>query len=193
MAIGVTPTVTTHCCILRGDDSVGLRRNEISRRHNVPLLKWLVLGRTRYACLSFMDEKVCCDISNRCFRIHRILFASNSFKGGDWQVSAQSVETWILKCREGILICMAHRGKRAQIVAPPLARLSPAIENASKHKGVSRVVHGYLTIRPGDRNVLSDRNSHEVDHQQKSVYDAEELEGGAVKVCQEDGETEGKE
>ena len=40
---------------------------------------------------------------------------------------------------------------------------------------------------------MRDRNTHEVDHEQESVDDAEELEGRTVKICQEDGETEGKE
>ena len=58
----------------------------------------------------------------------------------------------------------------------------------------SRIVIGFwLAIRPGDGNVLRDSNTHEVDHEQESIDDTEEFEGGAVKVCQEDGETEGKE
>ena len=48
-------------------------------------------------------------------------------------------------------------------------------------------------VRAGDGNVLRNGNTHEVDHEQEPVDDAEELEGGAVKVCQKDGETEGKE
>jgi hypothetical protein len=51
----------------------------------------------------------------------------------------------------------------------------------------------FLVVGAGNGNVLRDRNSHEVDYQQESVYDAEELEGGAIKVRQEDGETEREE
>ena len=48
-------------------------------------------------------------------------------------------------------------------------------------------------VRAGDGNVLRDGNTHEVDHQQEPIDDTEEFERGTVKVCQEDGETEGKE
>lgn len=45
----------------------------------------------------------------------------------------------------------------------------------------------------GDGNVLRDGDPNQVNHEQESVDDAKELEGGAVKVCQEDGETKRKE
>ena len=48
-------------------------------------------------------------------------------------------------------------------------------------------------VRAGNGNVLRDGNSHKVDRKQEPVDDAEKLEGGSVKICQQDGETEGKE
>ena len=51
----------------------------------------------------------------------------------------------------------------------------------------------WLAIRPGDGYVLRDGNAHKVNREQKPVDDAEKLEGGSIKVCQQDGETEGKE
>ena len=39
---------------------------------------------------------------------------------------------------------------------------------------------------------MGNGDTYEVDHEQESIDDAEELEGGTVKVCQKNGETEGK-
>ena len=57
-------------------------------------------------------------------------------------------------------------------------------------------LHDEATCRSvcaGDGNVLRDGDAHEVDDEQKSVHDAEELEGDAVKVHENDGQTQSKE
>jgi len=49
-----------------------------------------------------------------------------------------------------------------------------------------------LLVRAGHGNVLRDGDTHKVDHEQEPVDDAEELEGDAIKIHQEDGKAEGK-
>ena len=158
--------------------------------------------KTAYYVLTDYVRKGCLKSRNRIFIVHRLdqwtsgvlVFAKS--EEAKFRLQAQ----WKATEKKYVGVVYGQLAQKEGMITSYLSENKAYVVYSTTDVTKGKLAHtGYKVLKETKQfslleiNVLRNGDTHEVDCEQEPIDDAEELEGDAVKIHQQDGETEGKE